>query len=78
MSVLVVKVPSYILNEAAINPNSYESCMIESITKGMEEYLEGRQLGIILPNDDSYLVEVEGDGEIKEFRIECSDKINGE
>ena len=72
MSILVIKVPNEIITGCSDSHNAF----IEQLQKAADLYFKEGNLTLILPDDDMYLVELEGSGEIKEFRIECYEDHN--
>ncbi|AUR89223.1 hypothetical protein NVP1121O_195 [Vibrio phage 1.121.O._10N.286.46.C4] len=79
MAILTLQVPSELLVEATLNPNSEAAWWVESLQKSSEEFHETGKITFILPSDEGYGTVYSGDGEVTEFRIEASDSnVRGE
>lgn len=69
MAILVLQVPSAVLEEAQI---------VDDLLEATKHFHETGEVTFVLPSDGGYGTIYEGEGEITEFRIEPSDQIKGE
>ena len=72
MTILVIKVPQKVLEEACVDPSSSEAYFVESLKAEALQMLEEDKGCFIIPNHKGYDIEVEEGEGIIEVKVEVS------